>query len=59
MDIENILKLDQKALEIVVQANIEIAAMYKKQDKEKSKIFKSFKENEREFISVIKKLKKY
>ncbi len=54
MDIENILKLDQKALEIVAQANIEIAAMYKKWDEEKSKIFKSFKENVEKYENDLK-----
>ncbi|GAX87114.1 conserved hypothetical protein [Lebetimonas natsushimae] len=55
MNIENILKLDQKALKIIADANNEISVMYEQWEKEKKEIFRSFQENIKRYEKFLQK----
>jgi F0F1-type ATP synthase membrane subunit b/b' len=55
MNIENILKLDQKALEIIASANSEISLMYEEWEKEKQQILKSFQADIEKYENLLQK----
>ncbi|WP_024790892.1 MULTISPECIES: hypothetical protein [unclassified Lebetimonas] len=55
MDIEDILKLDQKAFEIIASANSEISDMYEVWEEEKREILKSFQVDIKKYENILQK----
>ncbi|WP_024789851.1 hypothetical protein [Lebetimonas sp. JH292] len=53
MNIENIAKLDQKALKIIADANDEISDMYEEWKKEKREILKSFQADIKKYENIL------